>query len=207
MQRETRFSLLITCHLIDTKPLSWLSKPGLAYHQWDTNDFFFVRSSVPIGMLLVSSASLCVNIGSGNGLAPVWCQTIFWTNEDVVNWYLKDNELKWNLNQAFFFQLKDLKNVVPKMATILFRLQCVNTLRLRQNGRHFPDDIFKCIFLNENLWISIQISLKFVPKGPINNIPALVQVMAWRQPGDKPLSDPMMIKFTDAYMHHSASMS
>ena len=44
-----------------------------------------------------------------------------------------------------------------------------NTLRLRQDGRHFPD-IFKCIFLNENFKILIKISLKFVPKGPINNI-------------------------------------
>ena len=49
------------------------------------------------------------------------------------------------------------------------------------------------ILLNENIWISIAISLKFVPKGPINNIPALVQTMAWRRPGDKPLSEPMMI--------------
>ena len=69
----------------------------------------------------------------------------------------------------------------------------VNTLRPRQNGRHFADDIFKCIFLNENVWISIKISLKFVPKGPINNIPALVQIMAWRRPGAKPLSEPMMV--------------
>ena len=38
-----------------------------------------------------------------------------------------------------------------------------NTLRPRQNGRHFPDDIFKCIFVNENVWIAIEISLKFVP--------------------------------------------
>ena len=68
-----------------------------------------------------------------------------------------------------------------------------NTLRLKQNGRHFPDDIFKCIFLNENAWILLEISLKFVPKGPINNIPALVQIMAWRRPGDKPLSEPMIV--------------
>ena len=54
------------------------------------------------------------------------------------------------------------------------------------------DDIFKCIFLNENVYISINISLKFVPKGPINNIPALVPIMAWRRSGDKPLSEPMM---------------
>ena len=63
----------------------------------------------------------------------------------------------------------------------------------RQNGRHFPDDIFKYIFLNEYIWILIKISLEFVPKGSINNIPALVQVMAWRRPGDKPLSEPMMV--------------
>ena len=67
-----------------------------------------------------------------------------------------------------------------------------NTLRPRQNGRHFADDIFKRIFLNENARISIKISLKFVPKGPINNIPALVQIMAWHRTGDKPLSEPMM---------------
>ena len=69
----------------------------------------------------------------------------------------------------------------------------INTLRPRQDGRHFPDDILKWIFLNENLWISIEISLKFVPKDTINNIPALVQIMAWRRPGDKPLSEPMMV--------------
>ena len=69
----------------------------------------------------------------------------------------------------------------------------LNTLRPRQNERHFADGIFRCIFLNENVWISINISLKFVLKGPINNIPALVQIMAWRRPGDKPLSEPMMV--------------
>ena len=90
----------------------------------------------------------------------------------------------------------------------------LNTLRPRQNGSHFPDDIFKCIFLNKNelisikiplkfaprgpinnipALISIKIPLKFAPRGPINNIPALVQIMAWRRPGDKPLSEPMMV--------------
>ena len=67
-------------------------------------------------------------------------------------------------------------------------------LRPRQDGGHFPDDIFKCIFSNENPWISIKISLRFVPKGPINNVPALIQIMSWRRPGDKPLSEPMVVK-------------
>ena len=68
-----------------------------------------------------------------------------------------------------------------------------NTLRPRQNGCHFADDVFKCIFLNENVWILLKISLKFVPKGPINNIPSLVQIVAWRQPGNKSLSEPVMV--------------
>ena len=54
-----------------------------------------------------------------------------------------------------------------------------NSLRLRQNGRHFADNVFKCIFLNENVWISLKISMKFVPKGLINNISPLVQIMAF----------------------------
>ena len=79
--------------------------------------------------------------------------------------------------------------------TILHLIQNnVNTLRPRRNEQHFADDIFKRIFFNENAWISIKISLKFVPKGPINNIPALVQIMAWRRSGDKPLSESMMVR-------------
>ena len=63
-----------------------------------------------------------------------------------------------------------------------------------------------CILLY-NVIISIKISLKFVPKVRINNIPTLVQIMAWRRPGDKPLSGPMMVFIADAYMCHSASMT
>ena len=62
----------------------------------------------------------------------------------------------------------------------------VNTLKPRHDGHHFtddidghhfPDDIFKCFLLNENVSVWIKISLKFVPKGPISNIPALVQII------------------------------
>ena len=79
----------------------------------------------------------------------------------------------------------------------------VNTLRPIQNGRHFPDNNFKCIFLDEDVWISVKISLIFVPNGPIYNIPAMVQIMTWRRPGDKPLSEPTMV----SSLRHSASMS
>ena len=71
-----------------------------------------------------------------------------------------------------------------------------------QNGRHFADGTFKRIFMNEKLFMSIRLSLKFVPKGPIDNKAALVQAMAWRRTGDKPLPEPMLTHFTDAYMRH-----
>ena len=77
--------------------------------------------------------------------------------------------------------------------SIYHTMNMVNTLRPRQNWRHFPDDIFKCILLNENGGIPIKISLKFVPKVPINNIQALVKIMAWCRPGDKPVCELMMV--------------
>ena len=70
----------------------------------------------------------------------------------------------------------------------------INTLRPRQYGRHFPDDVFKCIGVNENMSILITISLKFVCMVLINNTPSLVQIMAWCRSGDKQLSEPMMVR-------------
>ena len=103
---------------------------------------------------------------------------------------------------CYVYWITTLWNAVGHTATVDVRttisgqdisIRHDNTLRPRQHGRHFADDIFTCIFLNKNVWISIRISLKFVPKGPINNIPALVQIMAWRRPGDKSLSEAMMV--------------
>ena len=71
-----------------------------------------------------------------------------------------------------------------------FSVNGFNTMKLRQNGRYYADDIFKCIFLNE---ISLKTSLKYAPKVRINKIPALVHIMAWHRPGDKPSSGPLMV--------------
>ena len=62
-----------------------------------------------------------------------------------------------------------------------------------QTAQHLPDDILLFISLNENIWFSINISLKLVAMCAIDNIPVLVQMMAWHRPGDKPLSKPMMV--------------
>ena len=82
----------------------------------------------------------------------------------------------------------------------------VESSPLEQNDRHFANDIFGCIFVNEKFCILIKFSLKFIPTGPITNIPALVQIVAWRRPGDKPLSEPMLSRFTDAHMQYQGEM-
>ena len=71
------------------------------------------------------------------------------------------------------------------------------------------DDFFKCMFRYENYRNRIQIALKFVPipMSPIVNMAALVRVVAWRRTGDKPFPEPMMTRFTDAYMRHFKEMS
>ena len=88
----------------------------------------------------------------------------------------------------------------------------VNTLRLKWNEQHLTDYIFKGIFFNENVWTSSKISLKFVPKGPINSNLTLVQIMTCHRLGDKSLLEQWCLVYQciyaslDAYMRHSASM-
>ena len=53
-------------------------------------------------------------------------------------------------------------------------------------------EILKLILFNENCFILIQLSEKFVPNSLIDNTPALVHIMAWHQTSDKLLSQPMM---------------
>ena len=59
------------------------------------------------------------------------------------------------------------------------------------------DDIFKCIFMNEEFCVSIRISSVFVPMGPIDNSTALVQVMVWHRKGNKPLHYFWMRQYID----------
>ena len=90
-----------------------------------------------------------------------------------------------SMNHLPLFRVRSWNNGMHRMSFYV--------VMVIQNGRHFADDVFKCFFWNENVWISLMVSLKFVPNDPINNIPAWVQIMAWRRSGDKPLSEPMMV--------------
>ena len=108
--------------------------------------------------------------------------------------YLPLGKMAAVLRTIFSNTFSWIKNcILIKIPLIFVPKGPINTLRPKQNGRHFADDIFKWIFLNNDLWIPIKISLKFVPKDAINNIPFLVRIMAWRRSGDKPLSEPIMV--------------
>ena len=111
-------------------------------------------------------------------LISLFCGTCDWHFENIIFQYL------FMVDIENFCRICIYSNVF---------LRILLTLRPGQNGRHFTDNIYTCIFFNENVWILLKISLKFIPKVRIHNIPALVQIIAWCRPGDKPLSEPMMV--------------
>ena len=117
----------------------------------------------------------------------------------------KTEYFHWQLSRRCFYSLAQVQrnsdhgllkhsysSIIPLWQ--IYSLMDINSLRPRQNGHHFADDTLKHIFLNQNVRNSIDISLKFVPNGRIHNITSLVQIMAWHWPGDKPLSEPMMVR-------------
>ena len=98
--------------------------------------------------------------------------------------------------------LSSLKVLKYLIVCVFNKSNIINSFPPGHNGRHFTDEIFKCIFSKEKFCILIQISLKFVPKIPIDNNSALVQIMVCHLFDAKPLSESMLTQFTDAYMRH-----
>ena len=117
----------------------------------------------------------------------------------------------WSVFSDFKVWYKFHRVIAAFYAVYWYNWPCCNNIGRRLDCTPFPqvsnwlimpwakwppflaDDMFKCIFFNQNVWISLNISLQFSHKGSINNIPGLVQIMAWHQPDDKPLSEPMML--------------
>ena len=93
--------------------------------------------------------------------------------------------LKINIHQM------SLKITHVKLLSHLHVTRDFNSFANDKNVHHFADEILECIFMNEKFVILIQISIMFVPMGPINNKSASVQVIAWRRAGDNSLPEPM----------------
>ena len=165
---------------------------------------------------------ICVDnltlIGLDNGLLPCQCQAIIWTNAGI----LLIRPLGTNLSEilieiyTFSFKKMHLKVSSPKWRSFCLGLNVLKkspgdimlTRWSLYNMATMSQTTFSCSF---SCMKSIVFWFKFhwnlFPNGPINNMPGLVQIMAWHQSCAKPLSEPMMVQFTDVYMQHSASRS
>ena len=149
--------------------------------------------------LLLMHALMSTNIAILSCCSCTWCHRTFrldqcsiplcriWICLFSVNDIIHSNGCLWapwvqNINPIS--QVKWTLEGIEDIALMSSIPLSFNTLRPRQNGRRFADDTFKRIFVNENVIISIEISPKFVRTGPTDNFPSLVQIMAWRRPGD-----------------------
>ena len=148
-----------------------------------TYSFFRVLSVSDLHLYPGIFVSFLVRLFQALQMVQVTHLVLVWNDRCSSSWNCFE---KCRTHQVIGFQ------VVGIVAVVEGHGYCFNTLRPRQNGRRFTD-IFKRIFLNENIIISIKTSLRFVPMVRINNTPALVQIMSWRRPGDKPLSEPMLV--------------
>ena len=163
-------------------------------------DYVYVYVHVHVHVYVYVYVWLCAC--SGLNLTEIlWVQRSRWwlgaVNKQAIIWT--------NVNHVVQYHMMSLGLNVLSFIKEVFRKGIQNHVNtLRQKDPHFPDDIFKFIFFNENVWISNTIWLNFVPKVPIDNN---TQIMAWRRSGDKPLSELMIAYVGDGYMHHSASMS
>ena len=99
--------------------------------------------------------------------------------------------------KGFFHKQFEFANCSPENHILL-----LTDLPMKKMAANLADDIFNWMFLNRKGRIPIQISLKFVSGSPIDKKPALIQTMAWRRTGDKPLPKPMITQFIDSYTRH-----
>ena len=143
-------------------------------------------------------------IGPDNGLSPGRRQAIIWTNAGILliwPWGTNFSEILIGI-QAFSFTKMHLKMSSAKWGPFCLGLNVLSAspvyVRDLTSVTNVPADVLapnkiKYMFLNDNVWISIKISLNCVHNGSINNIPPLVQIVAWRRPGYKPLPESMMV--------------
>ena len=122
---------------------------------------------------------------------------VFWLK---ASWFCSLIKVFWCWSRKNVCDERQEHSGVPCMSASF------DTLGPEQHGRLFTDNFFKLIFLNEDYYISIHISLKFIPKDLIDNKWSFVYIMAWCRIGNKPLPELMMPYFDDTYMCHPDSM-
>ena len=103
-----------------------------------------------------------------------WCRT--GDNANLNQWW-PNLQKHTCLSRPQWIQVSNSSSIITNIMLLTLCVFVINTGDYPppppsgQNGRHFTDDIFICIFVNESFYILIKISLKFVPEGPIDNNP------------------------------------
>ena len=117
--------------------------------------------------------------------------TTLYTDHPVTTWTTQQSTMVGVMGDPGFSILDSIDIHVITLTDHAALPKISNTLRPRQDGRHY--NIFKCIFLNENVWISIKIKLKYVLK--IHwSLFLRVKLTTFQLVGGKPLSEPMMVR-------------
>ena len=122
----------------------------------------------------------------------------FWsTLQELMRYTLEDLQNLWEVAASHSAQRQAWIDALDKKLSELEKARMVQvgfgTMRPGQDGWHFAGNIFKCLFLNENFCLLI---FNLLPLGSIDNMSYVVQVLAWRWTGSKPLSELMMTKFS-----------
>ena len=172
----------------------WGIRTGALWDLWDWSKRIYLWT-------LMAPAQIRQKLTSVDNFSNLQCTLVTYFNNWATNYFSLELTSFTDLFQTLIYPFWEHITTCISVQNLCFPVSYhYFSLSFGQNGNHFTDDILKCIFMNAKFCISIQISLKFVLKGPINNKSILVQVMAWRQTSIKPLPALMLTQFTDAYM-------
>ena len=135
-------------------------------------------------------------------VVPVLGQVQFWHNGCSGRQLTAEYRLAYqaSVGAAYDKKIRSFFSVIQSLWSVL--QSNLTHLSLDKMATILADYIFRCIFVNEKFCILTKNSLQFVHNVSIDKNPALVKIMAWCWLGDKPLSEPMLTRFTDAYMRH-----
>ena len=124
----------------------------------------------------ISISTICPIAGTGPHLKKI--KALHWSAfvMEIYRWTVDSPHKGPITGKAFYIYVHTISRV----------------MKSAQNGRDVADNIFKCIFLKDNVFILFWNPIKLVPEVPIDSKWVLVQIMAWRRAKDEPLFEPLM---------------
>ena len=135
-----------------------------AIHRLNTSNVFPLLSLLLFVSLLLLLLLSLISLLLSLLLSLLWSSSLLYTK-----FLFAIKHFKYVFVDRTFLEMVD--EILLNLArTLVF----INSSPPGQNGRHFADDVFRCIFINEKFCILIKISPNFVPEHPIDNNPALV---------------------------------